>query len=106
MSSPSDVAHMKAAVAAPEPLLEPPVKRLWSHGLRGGPNWCDMPLVANSVMLSLPSSTAPASLSRVMTVASSSGRKSLNTGEPPVVRIPRVCNWSFTAKGMPCIGPR
>ena len=35
VSSPSDVAHRKAAVAAPEPLLEPPAEIFKSQGLRG-----------------------------------------------------------------------
>ena len=38
VSSPKDAAHRKAAVAAPEPLLEPPVERLRSQGFRGGSN--------------------------------------------------------------------
>ena len=81
---------MNAAVAAPLPLLDPPLERSRAQGLRGGSNWCDSPVVANSVMFSLPSSTAPASLRRAMTVASYSGTNSSKTGEPPVVRIPWV----------------
>ena len=50
--------------------------------------------------------TAPAFLRLVMTVASSSGMLSFNMLEPPVVRIPAVLNWSFTAMGTPCNGPR
>ena len=88
VSSPKDAAHIKAAVAAPEPLLEPPVNRSKSQGLRAVSNAWDIPVVANSVMFSLPKSTAPADLRLVSTVASSLGITSLNMGEPPVVRIP------------------
>src|SRR5919201_151368 len=45
VSSPREVAHRKAAVAPPEPLLEPPVYRSRSHGLRGTLNWCEKPVV-------------------------------------------------------------
>ena len=37
VSSPREVAHRKAAVAAPEPLLEVPGLRSRSQGLRGRP---------------------------------------------------------------------
>ena len=62
--------------------------------------------MANSLMFSLPRSTAPASFRLLMTVASSSGTKSFRMVEPPVVRIPLVFTWSLTAMGTPCIGPR
>ena len=106
VSSPRDVAHRKAAVAAPEPPLDPPVRRSRFHGLRGGLNRSKPAPMANSVMLVLPSSTAPACFRLAMMVASSSGTKSARMRVPPVVRTPFVQNWSLTATGMPCIGPR
>ena len=57
-------------------------------------------------MLSLPSRTVPASLSRVMIVASLSGMFSPRMVEPLVVRMPAVSNWSLTATGTPWRGPR
>ena len=45
---------MKAAVAPPEPLLEPPVHRSRSQGLRAVSNAWDKLVVPNSVILSLP----------------------------------------------------
>ena len=65
-----------------------------------------MSAMANSLMLSLPNNTAPASLSFAITVASSPGTFSLRMLEPPVVRMPAVLNWSFTATGTPCSAPR
>ena len=57
-------------------------------------------------MFSLPSSTAPAALSRRTTSASSVGMRSLNTALAAVVRIPAVSIRSLSASGMPCKGPR
>ena len=38
VSSPSEVAHKRAAVAAPDPVLETPGLRARSQGFRAGPN--------------------------------------------------------------------
>ena len=43
---------------------------------------------ANSWVMSLPSSTVPASCQRCTQVASSSGTQSARSAEPPVVRMP------------------
>ena len=105
VSSPNDVAHRKAAVAEPDPPLEPPVNLLRSQGLRLGLYCCDAPR-ANSVRLVLPNKTAPALFKLATAVASSSGMNSDIKREPTVVRTPLVHNWSFTATGTPCIGPK
>src|SRR5262245_20374873 len=57
-------------------------------------------------MLSLPSTTAPASLSRVTTVASATGTESARIFEPAVVFTPAVLKRSFNPSGTPCYGPR
>ena len=107
VSSARALAHRNAAVAAAEPLLEMPGLRDRSHGLRGWPpGWWKLSPSANSDRFSLPSSTAPASLSFDTTTASSLGTWSHSSAEPYVVRMPAVSNWSFTATGMPCKGPR
>src|SRR5919106_3374486 len=91
VSSPREVEHRKAAVAAPEPLLEVPGLRDRSQGLRGRPyGWWKASPLAYSLMFSLPSNTAPAFFKLAITVASSWGIKSLWMVEPLVVRIPRV----------------
>ena len=63
VSVPIVAAASRAAIAAPEPPLEPPGMRVGFHGLRVGPK-CGLFVVtpnANSCVLSLPSRTAPAS---------------------------------------------
>ena len=72
VSEPSEAKHSSAATAAAEPPLEPPAT--WP-GFQGFcTTWkaqCSLvEPMANSSMASLPSSTAPASRSRVTTVAS------------------------------------
>jgi hypothetical protein len=72
VSVPSVAAARSAATAAAEPPDEPPGTRSRSQGLRVGKKAefsVDEPM-ANSSMLSLPSSTAPASRSRATAVAS------------------------------------
>src|SRR5262245_19777293 len=58
--------HRNAATAAPEPPLEPPGERSSAHGFRVGPyhGLFVVEPAANSCVLHLPMSTAPASLSR------------------------------------------
>ena len=72
VSVPSAAAARSAATAAAEPPEEPPGTRVRSQGLRVGKKAefsVDEPM-ANSSMLSLPRSTAPASRSRATAVAS------------------------------------
>src|SRR6187455_622607 len=92
VSDPSDAGTMPAASAAPEPLDEPPVKCSRCHGLRDGGHGRsnDGPPCANSCVCSLPSNTMPASSRRRVVVASADGTLSLQTLEPPDVRIPLV----------------
>src|SRR5688572_26022747 len=92
VSEPSANAASPAETAAPEPLDDPPVKCSRFQGLRAGghgrskegPPW------ANSWVASLPSSTAPASRSLLVVVASSAGMLSAQTFECPDVSMPRV----------------
>src|SRR5215831_17746886 len=70
VSVPSEPAHSPAATATPEPLLEPPGLRSRFQGLLTRPKYGLGVMVANSFMLSLPSSTEPAARNRSITVAS------------------------------------
>ena len=72
MSEPRATAAKPAATAVALPPLDPPGTRVGSWAFRVGPNAefsVDEPM-ANSSMFVLPTSTAPASRSRVTTVAS------------------------------------
>ncbi len=75
MSEPRLTAANPAATAAAEPPLEPPGTRVVSWGLRVGPNaeFSVLEPIANSSRFVLPITTAPASRSRVTTVASYGG---------------------------------
>ena len=62
VSVPVAMGAMRAATAAADPPEEPPGTRRFAQGLRIGPK-CEVSLdepIANSSMLHLPSSTAPA----------------------------------------------
>ena len=72
VSVPVAAGVMRAATAVADPPEEPPGTRVVSQGLRTGPK-CEVSLdepIANSSMLVLPSSTAPAAAKRSMTCAS------------------------------------
>ena len=85
VSSASDPAQRPAATAMPEPVLDPPASCSRFHGLRGCPYGnTHVTGDANSVMLSLPSITAP----RVVETARWASRRS-------PARIPTGC-WSRT----------
>ena len=76
MSVPIAQGASPAATAAADPPLEPPGTRSRSHGLRTGPNpefSFDEP-IANSSMLVLPSTGAPALTSLSTAVAVYGGR--------------------------------
>ena len=88
VSSAREVAHRKAAVAAPDPLLDRPVSLSRSQGFRAMPKRCGASAVANSDMFSFPKRMAPAALSLPITPASSLGMKLFKIGDPPVVRTP------------------
>ena len=72
MSEPSAAGAMRAATAAAEPPLDPPGTRAGSQGLRLGPRTeCSVvDPIANSSQFVLPTTTAPAAVSRSTTVAS------------------------------------
>ena len=74
---------MPVATATAEPPDDPAGVSAGFHGLRVAPNSALLVFapVANSGMLVLPSTIAPAALSRRTTSASSAGTKSLNSGE-------------------------
>ena len=106
VSDPSVAAARSAAAAAAEPPDEPPGTRSRSQGFRVGKKAecsVDEPM-ANSSMLSLPRSTAPAARRRAITVASYGGTKVSRIRDPHVVRIPRVQSRSLRAMGMPSSG--
>src|SRR4249920_735846 len=92
VSEPSANAASPADTAAPEPLEDPPVKCSRFQGLRAGGHGRSKegPPCANSWVASLPSSTAPASRSFFVVVASSPGILSAQTFECAEVSMPRV----------------
>src|SRR5437762_3910926 len=88
-----------AATATAEPPDEPPGTRARSHGLRALP-YAEFSLdepIANSSQFVLPTITAPAALSRAVTVASYGGTKSASMRDAAVVRMPAVAITSLTA---------
>ncbi len=101
-----------AASAAPDPDEEPPALRSSAHGFPTRPPVADHPLVersermlAHSERLVLPSTTAPASRSRVTSAASRAGRPS-RAVEPAAPGRPVTSMLSLTATGTPWSGPR
>src|ERR1051325_1311295 len=81
VSVPVAPGQRNAATAAPEPPLDPPGERSSAHGLRVGPyhGLFVVDPAANSWVLSLPRSTAPASFRRRTVSASSVGTWSRRT---------------------------
>jgi hypothetical protein len=98
---------MPVARAAAEPPLEPPAERVRSHGLRVAPNTSLTVFgpKANSGVLVLPITIAPAARSRSTTSASASGTWSAKSFEPCVVRSPRVGVTSLMPTATPRSGP-
>src|SRR5580658_5857878 len=84
-----------AAVADAGPAEEPSEPCLIFHGLRVLPPNHTSPM-ASSPIDNFATSTAPASSSRLTTVASASMIRSLNGDAPQVVLAPRVANKSLT----------
>src|SRR6266404_685234 len=72
VSVPVAIGTIPAAIAAPEPPLDPPGMRSGSHGFRTGPKCglLDVMPYANSCRLVFPTSTAPA-LSRLIAISAS-----------------------------------
>ena len=91
-SVPCASGSMPVATATAEPPDEPAGLSSGFQGLRVAPNSSLTVLapVANSGVLVLASTMAPAALRRRTTSASSVGTWSLKSGEPNVVRMPAV----------------
>src|SRR6476619_7031692 len=107
VSLPSPIEANPAATAAALPPLLPPGTRDVSWGLRVGPNaeFSVLDPIANSSRLVLPMTIAPASRSRVTTVASYGGRQPSRIFDEHVVGTPRVQKLSLSAIGTPASGP-
>ena len=107
VSEPREAIASPPATAAAEPPDDPPGTRRRSQGFAVGKKAeCSVEEpIANSSMLVLPSMTAPAWCSRVITVASSTGMKFSSMRDEQVVRTPLVMIRSLMAMGMPVSGP-
>ena len=114
VSVPTATAPKLAAIAAPEPELEPHGVRSRTYGFRVWPPRPLQPLderverkLAHSLRLVLPSRMAPASRRRAAMKASRGAGAVASAREPAVVsmRSP-VSTLSFSRTGMPCSGPR
>ena len=105
MSVPRPASAIPAAVAAAGPELDPPVMRAGSKGLQQSPRCGLRPSIpaANSFVLPLPITIAPASRSRATAVASRPGSRR-QAFEPAVVAIPSTSITSLTQIGMPASG--
>src|SRR5262245_16210416 len=109
VSVPMETAHKFAAVALPEPELDPHGLRSSTYGLRHCPPRALHPLddrferiFAHSLRLALPKITAPASLSFFTINASRGGTDPASARDPAVVVIlSAVSMLSFTSTGMP-----
>ena len=100
--------HRAARVAAQRQRREePPATRVGSSGFLTAPKVLfSLPEpMPNSSRFDLPITTAPASTSRLTTVASYGGTNPSSMLEPAVVRTPRVTRLSFTTSGTPASGP-
>ena len=91
------------ATATAEPLEEPPAQCPTRHGFRACPWWALSPNgpIASSLMLSLPSVTAPAATSRATAVQSCSSRKYSAVRVPQEVGQPWMKHRSLKASGTP-----
>ena len=114
VSVPMAAAARLAAIAAPDPELDPDVLRSSAYGFLASPPRPLQPLVecverklAHSLRLVLPRMIAPASRRRAAMNASFGGREPASASEPAVVIIPSaVAMLSLMRTGMPCSGPR
>ena len=105
VSEPSANPTRPAAVAEPGPADEPDEPSSRFHGfLVCPPNQTS--LSASAPRLSLAASTAPASASRLTTVASADGTRWRKGSAPHVVGMPAVSTRSLAPHGTPCSGPR
>src|SRR5262245_17163298 len=114
VSVPTATAARFAAIADPDPELDPDVLRSSAYGFFDNPPRPLHPLVecvdlkfAHSLKFVLPSRTAPASRSRDATNASFGGLTSASAIDPAVVIMrSAVAMLSLISTGMPCSGPR
>ena len=107
MSLPSASGSMPHASETAAPPLLPPHVLVRSQGLSVVPK-IGLKVCApapNSGVLVLPMVMPPAAWIRSTSSESRAGTRSLNTGDPNVVRIPRVGCRSLCAIGRPCSGP-
>src|SRR2546425_5329603 len=105
-SVPRPIGASPAATAAPVPPLDPPAVVLKFHGFRVVPKILLVVLTswANSGVLLLPTTTAPAFRNRSTETASSSGTRCSWIVDPNVVRSPAVWMTSLTTNGTPSSG--
>src|SRR5919205_3281684 len=106
-SPPSARSTSPEATSAALPLELPPVVRVGSHGLRTGPVaevWLP-PEKQRSSQTDLPATVAPASSSRVTTVASSDGTNPSRVCEPFIIGTPATAVLSLIATVRPASGP-
>ena len=110
VSLPRPICANTAASAAPVPPLEPPGVRSRLYGLLVRPStvlWSPSFGTPNqSLMLTLASTIAPASRSRLTTVASWIGCEFFIGKKPAVVGRSAVSNRSLSTTGTPCSGLR
>ncbi len=107
VSPPSAMSARPAATAAADPPLEPPAMRDASQGFAVRPK-CGLTVVmpqANSWVLVLPTTSAPAARSAATAGASRSGSRRKND-EPARVGSPATSIMSLTPSARPCSGPR
>src|SRR5580692_11568525 len=114
VSEPTATAQRLAAVAAPEPELDPQGFRSRAYGLRVWPprplhpllEWLER-MFAHSLRLVLPRITAPDSRSFWATKESRVGFDPSRANDPAVVCMrSAVSILSLIRTGMPCMGPR
>src|SRR5438477_4144437 len=97
-----------ALTAAADPPLDPPGMRLSSHGFRTTPNadFTQLPPIAHSWRLFLPTTIPPAARILATTVASYSVTLSVISAEAFVVGQPATAMMSLMPNGRPCTRPR
>ena len=109
VSLPRPTAPKLAAIAAAVPPLEPAGTRSSAYGLRVYPGRIELTvsngLHANSAILDLARTTAPASRSLRTWKASLAGIDPFNDNDPAVVGISAVLKLSFTISGTQWSGP-
>src|SRR5437867_4434152 len=108
LSVPTEPKINDALTAAAEPPLEPPGTQLSFQGLWTCPkaDFTQVPPIAHSWRLFLPTMTEPAARRRATTVASYSVMLSVISADAFVVGQPATAMLSLIPTGKPCHGPR